>query len=240
MGILAIETSGPQGSIALCQNRASLAEMELERAPRRHAQTLVTQIRDLLGEHGLSVAALEGVAVSIGPGSFTGLRVGVVCAKVIAYATGCPLAAVDTLEAIAANSPTDIDRVHVVADAQRGDLFVGTYHRGTQGDWIVEAPPTILAREAWFEGLQTGDVVTGPGLAVSSRASSTNQKGSPALAWRRLPESTWIPSARTVATIGARQIARGLVADCRTLEPFYLRRSAAEERADAAGLTQQN
>ncbi len=237
MLILGIETSGTRGSIALFQNGACLAEAELEAAPRRHAQTLVTEIRELFGLHRLRIPSLEAIAVSVGPGSFTGLRVGVVCAKTLAFATGARLTAVDTLEAIAANSPPDVEIVHVITDAQRGDLFVGTYRRTAEGDWLREGPLAIAAGEAWFAGLRAGDVVTGPGLAKWREAHDASPNP-PATAWRGLPESVWTPSARAVAAIGARQIARGLVADCATLEPFYLRRSAAEERADAAGSSQ--
>jgi tRNA threonylcarbamoyladenosine biosynthesis protein TsaB len=224
MLILGIETSGPRGSIALCRDGVCLAEAELENAPRRHAQTLVSQIQATLERLRVRVADLEAVAVSVGPGSFTGLRVGVVCAKTLAYATGCRLAAVDTLEAIAANSPAGVDAVHVIADAQRGDLFVGTYHRTSDGDWVREGPPTILAAASWIAALGKGEIVTGPGLAAIRQSETA--------AWRSLPETAWTPSAHAVAAIGARQIARGLLANCATLEPFYLRRSAAEERAD--------
>jgi tRNA threonylcarbamoyladenosine biosynthesis protein TsaB len=234
MLILGIETSGARGSIALFQNGDCLAEAKLEDAPRRHAQTLVTQIRELFGQLALRIPALEAVAVSVGPGSFTGLRVGVVCAKTLAFATGARLAAVDTLEAIAANSPPDVEAVHVITDAQRGDLFVGTYRRAADGDWLREGPLSIVAGEAWFAGLHAGDVVTGPGLATWREAHDALPNPSET-AWRGLPESVWTPSARAVAAIGSRQIARGLVADCAALEPFYLRRSAADERADPAG-----
>jgi tRNA threonylcarbamoyladenosine biosynthesis protein TsaB len=228
MLILGIETSGLRGGIAVCRDGACLAETALENAPRRHAQTLVTQIQVTLADLDVRIADLDAVAVSIGPGSFTGLRVGVVCGKTLAYATGCRLAAVDTLEAIAANSPADLAEVHVIADAQRGDLFLGTYRRSADDDWIRTDPPSIVLAAEWMARLQAGDVVTGPGLTTVDRLPAS-------AAWRTLPESAWTPSPRTVAQIGARQIARGLLADCATLEPFYLRRSAAEERDDPAG-----
>jgi tRNA threonylcarbamoyladenosine biosynthesis protein TsaB len=164
--------------------------------------------------------------VSVGPGSFTGLRVGIVCAKTLAYATGCRLAAVDTMEAIAANSPPDVKVVQVIADAQRGDVYVGAYERGVDGVWRRESPLVILKADSWRAGLRIGEVVTGPGLAVI--------EDGPASGWRRLPQTTWIPSARTVAMIGQRQIERGILADCATLEPLYVRRSAAEEKAQQA------
>ena len=84
--------------------------------------------------------------MSVGPGSFTGLRVGVVCAKTLAYATGARLAAVDTLEAIAANSPPDVETVHVITDAQRGDLFVGTYRRTADGRLAPRRPARNCCR----------------------------------------------------------------------------------------------
>src|ERR1700685_4685945 len=101
MLILGTEPPGAGGSIAFCRDGVCLAEQSLEGAPRRHAQTLVSQIEATLGRLEFKMADLEGVAVSVGPGSFTGLRVGVVCAKTLAYAIGCPLAAGDTLAAIA-------------------------------------------------------------------------------------------------------------------------------------------
>ena len=227
MLILGIETSGPHGGIAICQDGVCLAESQLENAPRRHAQTLVIQIRDMFNRLGLRFSMLDAVAVSVGPGSFTGLRVGVVCAKTLAYATGCRLAAVDTLEAIAANSPPEVASVNVIDDAQRGDIFVATYHRSSDVGWLRNAPPAIFRADAWLASLTEGEIVSGPGLA--------NYCDSAGRIWRCLPETLWTPRARTVATIGALQIERGLSADCAALEPFYVRRSAAEEKADPAG-----
>jgi tRNA threonylcarbamoyladenosine biosynthesis protein TsaB len=224
MLILGIETSGPHGSIAVCRDEECLAEVELEDAPRRHAQTLVSQIGDTFGRLSLKIADLDAVAVSIGPGSFTGLRVGVVCAKTLAYAIGCQLVAVDTLETIAANSPPDVVSVDVIADAQRGDLFVANYRRNANVAWDRDQAPRIVRADEWFLALTERDVVSGPGLKVSQTAGTT--------VWRSLPESAWTPTARKAAQIGARRTRLGLTADIATLEPFYVRRSAAEEKAD--------
>jgi tRNA threonylcarbamoyladenosine biosynthesis protein TsaB len=224
---LGIETSGPRGGIALCRGDVCIAESMLEEAPRRHAQTLVSQIAETLGRHKLRVADLDAVAVSIGPGSFTGLRVGVVCAKTLAYATGCRLAAVDTLEAIAANCPGDVDAVHVMADAQRGDLFVGTYRRRSHEEWIREGPLTIVSADRWLAERSPGDVLSGPGLAIHAARLPGN--------CRLLPPPACTPQARVIAQIGWRHAERGQIADCAGLEPFYLRQSAAEERSGPAG-----
>jgi tRNA threonylcarbamoyladenosine biosynthesis protein TsaB len=219
--ILGIETSGLAGSVALCRGEECLFESQLEEAPRRHAQTLVSQIGALLARAGRKVRDLDAVAVSIGPGSFTGLRVGVVCAKTLSYATGCRLAAVDTLEAIAANSPSDVDRVNVLADAHRGDLYAATYRR-VGGSWVTERSPTIVAAPAWLAERGPDGVIGGPGLATYAQLVPA--------ACRQLATDTWTPRARVVAQLGGRQLEEGQAADCVTLVPFYLRRSAAEER----------
>jgi tRNA threonylcarbamoyladenosine biosynthesis protein TsaB len=224
MLILGIETSGLGGGVALCRDDVCIAESALQEAPRRHAQTLVSQIEQMFKQVNVRIDELDAVAVSIGPGSFTGLRVGVVCAKTLAYVLNRPLTAVDTLHAIAENSPLDIDRVSVVSDAQRGDIFVGTYARSGSA-WTCEAAPTIVAAQAWLADRRPDEVVLGPGLS--------RQEAALPLGCRRLPEAASIPAARVVARIGVRQIERGLLADCMTLEPFYLRRSAAEERREA-------
>ncbi len=224
MLILGIETSGSKGSIAVCRGRECLAESPLEDAPRRHAQTLVSQMRAALRHLKLRVADLDAVAVSIGPGSFTGLRVGVVCAKTLAYAARVRLAAVDTLLAIAANSPPDVGAVHVIADAQRGELFAAAFRRSPAGEWVAEGPTRLVPAATWAAARKRDDCITGPGLALCAEQIPS--------ACRRLSEEFWIPTARQVARLGARQIEHGETADCATLEPFYLRRSAAEEKAD--------
>ena len=224
MLILGIETSGSRGSIAVCRDEDCLADVELENAPRRHAQSLVSQIGELFRQLDLKIADLGAVAVSVGPGSFTGLRVGTVCAKTLAYATGARLAAVDTFEAIAANSPSDADAVQVIADAQRGDLFVADYRRLPAGQWACVHPPSIVRAVDWFASLTVRDLVSGPGLQ--------SYPPSGPIIWRCLPAPAWNPSARKVAEIGLRQIHLGRLADVETLEPLYLRRSAAEEKAD--------
>ena len=107
--ILAVDTSGMCGTIALRRDGELLAERELEQSRRRHAQTLISEVKELLDAHGLVSADVDIAAVSHGPGSFTGLRVGIVFAKTLAYVTGCRIAAVDTLQAIAEMKPVDAE-----------------------------------------------------------------------------------------------------------------------------------
>jgi tRNA threonylcarbamoyladenosine biosynthesis protein TsaB len=143
----------------------------------------------------------------------------------LAYATGCRLVAVDTLQAIAANSPAEVDRVHVIADALRGDAYVATYYL-SGGIWNAEHPPTIAAAGPWLAQRAPGDVISGPGLA--SYAQFVPQH------CRQLPAETLTPRAQVIARLGGEQLERGDTADCATLVPFYLRRSAAEERKSSS------
>jgi len=222
---LGIETSGRAASVALRADGQTLVERTLGESGRRHAQTLVAEIDAVLKQHGKNVGDCQLVAVSVGPGSFTGLRIGVVCAKTLAYATGCALAAVDTLACIAENSPPEIDDVHVIADAQRGDLYVGRYRRDAAGRFVQDEPIAIAAGQTWCAARAREDVVSGPGI-VRFEADLAG-------AGRVLPAELRNPTAARVADLGERRFRSGRVDDFWGLEPFYLRKSSAEEKWDA-------
>jgi tRNA threonylcarbamoyladenosine biosynthesis protein TsaB len=224
---LGIETSGFEGSIALRRDGAFVDACILDR--RRHAQTLVSQVQTLIGKYHLTTKDVDLVAVSQGPGSFTGLRVGVVFAKTFAFATGCRLAAVDTLQAVAMAAPDGIDHVSAVSDAQREQLFVGNYTRSSSGHWEPSAAVHVLGIESWCERVarQTGAgfAASGPGLSrIAEQLPKTIQI---------LPQDTWNPHASRIAAIGEELAERNKFADAALLEPFYLRRSSAEEKRDA-------
>jgi tRNA threonylcarbamoyladenosine biosynthesis protein TsaB len=225
MLILGIETSGSGGSIAVAQDRICLAESSLSREGRRHARTLVAEVRSLLAHLAVAPQRLDAVAVSIGPGSFTGLRVGVVCAKTLAYAVPMPLVAVDTFLAIAAQSPEGISSVQIVGDGQRGDLYVGRYQQTSQGTWRRSGDIGIRSAEAWLESLGSQDAASGPGL--SRHLDEVTRR------CRVLPARCHHPRAATIALLGFEGAASHEFADVWTIEPFYLRRSGAEEKADA-------
>lgn len=218
---LAIETSGLTGSIALALGDG-VHVRSLEQAGRRHAQTLTREIRELLSEHHVAPRELAGVGVSLGPGSFTGLRVGVMCAKTLGYALRCPVVGVETFRLIAEAVADDgVTRVHVIGDAQRGDLFLGEYSR-TEIGWRREGAHQIVPAEAWLASLGPDDIVTGPGL--------TKVTSYPTAARSLVTPETTQPSARVLALVARRQVLAGEADDFWTLAPIYLRPSAAEEQ----------
>jgi tRNA threonylcarbamoyladenosine biosynthesis protein TsaB len=224
MKLLGIDTSGREGTLALRVDGQPVGEKSLSQTGRRHAQTLVAEIDALLVESGLEYSELNAVAVSIGPGSFTGLRVGVACAKTLAWATGCQIVAVDTLQVIAQNSPADVANVWVISDAQRGDLFVGQYARGNNGLFTRTGNIEIAPAQSWCRERPSGSVVTGPGLLKYG--------GEFTKSVRQLDSNCWQPRAANVCLLGEQQFAKDNTADMWTLEPLYIRRSAAEEKRD--------
>lgn len=230
---LGVETSGLVGAVALRRGGETLDALSLEQVGRRHAQTLIAEVGSLLNRHGISPQQIEVVAVSVGPGSFTGLRVGIVFAKTLAFALGCRLVAVDTFRIIAATCPADVSQVFVVADAQRGDLFVGHYLReatvlsANPTSWIRHGDITIEPSEGWCQNFANASgsmsVVAGPAAELLRSRLPTHV--------RVLDEASHEPHAGMVAELGEKLAKASEFADPWTLEPFYLRRSAAEEKA---------
>ncbi|GDY10298.1 MAG: tRNA (adenosine(37)-N6)-threonylcarbamoyltransferase complex dimerization subunit type 1 TsaB [Planctomycetota bacterium] len=229
---LGVETSGMIGTVALRRAGQTIESVSLQQAGRRHAQTLIAEVDAMLRRAGVSSQQLNAVAVSIGPGSFTGLRVGVVFAKTLAYAIGCRLVAVDTFRAIAAASPANVSEVFVVSDAQRGDLFVGRYALGDStsgptriGEIAIESSIDFCQRVQQVANSRTNIAISGP-------AAATVQSALP-LTVQVLGSDLHSPKADFVAELGERQALAGEFSDPWQLEPFYLRRSAAEEKADS-------
>ena len=221
---LGIETSGKAGTVALRCHGEFLEQRSLDQAGRRHARSLVAEIAELFRAYDFQLRETQLVSVSIGPGSFTGLRVGVVCAKTLAYSTGCQLAAVDTFLAVAENSPRDVSEVFVITDAQRGELFLGRYCRDSDGLFQRQGEIEIVNRHVWCEERAQDDVVSGPG-AVQFQDSLDDR-------CRILETPFCTPRADVVARLGERLIERDAADDFWSLEPFYIRKSAAEEKWD--------
>lgn len=192
---------------------------------RRHAADLVPTIRDLLQQAGLAVGDLSAIAVGLGPGSFTGLRVGLAAAKMLAYASKVPLIGFDSLEAIARNAPGDAPRVRVAADAQRSELYIADFARDSADQPLKRLGPTqIISAEARRASFQPGDFAIGPALErstltlpdfVRSGGSSENH-----------------PDGLRLLELARDAFQEGQFDDPWQIEPVYLRRSAAEEKRD--------
>jgi len=227
MRVLAIETTERVGSLAAMCDRNLLAQLDLSRQ-QRTAQSLAPGLRTLLKEVGWQPGDVELVAVTIGPGSFTGLRVGLTTAKTFAYAVGAEILGVDTLQTVAAGAPGDINALSVAVDAQRGEVVAGSFQRGQDGWFAPTGKAQLIDADKWLSGLAPGAVVTGPVLRKLSDRVPENL--------RVLEPQYWLPRAANVARLAARDYAAGRRADLWALVPCYSRRPAAEERWAKRGL----
>lgn len=227
MHILAIDTSTAAGSVAALDGQSLLGERSLE-TQRRTAQTLAPAISQLLQDVHWKPSDIQLIAVTRGPGSFTGLRLGVTTAKSLAYAVGAEVIGLNALDVILAQARADAEfaRVCAVMDAHRQQLFSKTI-APAPGHELPQTiqPTTIVGIDQWLDRLSANQLVTGPGLRkVQSRLPGASRVTDPAL---------WTPQARTVGVLAHRSYQRGARGDLWSLVPNYYRPSAAEEKASA-------
>jgi tRNA threonylcarbamoyladenosine biosynthesis protein TsaB len=230
--LLALDTSTPRAVLAVTGADGETVTAAPDPAV-RHGRVLVPAVRALLAAARLTLAELDGLVVGLGPGSYTGLRIGLTAVKTLAYAAHKPLAGLDSLDIVARNAPAAARRVAVIADAQRGDLYVADFIREAPGAVPVRVVPTrIEPFEAWAAGLAEETLVLGPAATLERVLAHL-----PATA--RLPnnpEAHW-PDPHRLAELALEVWQSGRRDDPWFLEPVYLRRSAAEEQWDrkAAG-----
>jgi tRNA threonylcarbamoyladenosine biosynthesis protein TsaB len=221
VNVLALETTERIGSVAAAVDDDVLLELTLD--PRqRSAQSLAPGIQALLARAGWRPGDVDLVATPAGPGSFTGLRVGVATAKAFAYSVQAEVLGVDTLEAIASRAPAHVRRLSAAVDAQRGQVIVQTFERGPDAWWQPVGAARLVDIDAWLQGVGPGVWITGPVLRKMAD---------------RLPERLavldphcWAPTAGAVARLAVRDYARGRRDDVWSLVPRYGRPSAAEEK----------
>jgi tRNA threonylcarbamoyladenosine biosynthesis protein TsaB len=219
---LILETSGRVGWVAVAQDAQLLAARRLDEA-RRHARDLPPTVADLLAGQGWKPREVQAVIVSRGPGSYTGLRVGLMSAKTFAYAMGCHLIALETFACIAVQAPPVAEVLDVLSDAQQGKVYWQRFTRAPGGaDWIAATPLTIEDLSNWVSARPAEAWVTGPALHVYRS---------------RLPgdlplvdQADWDPKPENLLCLGFAAYQAGEFADFWRLEPLYLRPSAAEEK----------
>jgi tRNA threonylcarbamoyladenosine biosynthesis protein TsaB len=224
MLLLAVDTSGKNGSLALARVMPGPSESEirvLEVVPLAggaFSAQLVPQIAALLEKHGHSKRDLGAFAVASGPGSFTGLRVGLAAIKALAEALRRPIVAISLLEAVACSGAAR-GRVLAALDAGRGDVYVGDYELDSQ---VLMHSERLLSREAFIAEAKgtdaTGKAVVTPdaGLAETVRAAGIQV------------ERIEYPNGGVIAQLGWEHLQRGQTVRPEELEANYIRHSDAE------------
>ena len=219
---LILETSGRVARLGLARGGAVVGRAELD-SSRRHAREMMPTAAALLKAEGVQPRHLTGVMASTGPGSYTGLRVGLVTAKALAYALGCELRAVGAFWAVAHQSPAGAERVWVTSDALQGQVYAQRFALRHDG-WLPDSTLQILAVGAFAAQIAPGDWLSGPGLgAYDSRLPQANA---------RVAEADREPRVESVFVVGKRLGQPLTQEEMFALEPLYLRGSSAEEKAN--------
>ncbi len=229
--LLAVDTSGKNGSLALARLTPGQSESEinvseisvLEVVPLAggtFSAQLVPQIAALLKKHGYGKTDLGAFAVASGPGSFTGLRVGLAAIKALAEALQKPIVAISLLEAVAWSSAAH-DRVLAALDAGRGDVYVGDYELEPLVRHCRMHSERLLSREGFLADARGKAVVTPDAvLAETVRAAGT--------ATGIRVELIDYPNSGTIARLGWEHLQRGQTVRPEELEANYIRHSDAE------------
>jgi tRNA threonylcarbamoyladenosine biosynthesis protein TsaB len=228
MKILALETSATAGSVAITDGERLLIELSLP-ADQRSARTLASAMHKALRDVGWRASEVELVAVTTGPGSFTGLRVGVVTAKTFAYAVGCQVIGVNTLEAIASGVAVQDADIATVIDAQRSELFTARWRRGKSESALSDDlrcldETKVMSFDVWMKTLKAGDYVVGAGLEKLCEPLPPGVNVAAGELWQ--------PRAQQVAALGLQAYRKRGGDDLFSLVPKYGRRTAAEEQWD--------
>ena len=232
MLILAFETSAKAGSVALWQDGKLLGE-SYQNTGLTHSQTLLAMAEDLLSSCGFAPADVTAVAVAAGPGSFTGVRIGVAAAKGFAWGLEIPCCGVSTLEAMAENFGAYEGYVVAVMDARRSQVYNGVWQaqRGvlTRKSEVRAIPLSQLCEEL--------EAVTQPIYLVGDGSSLTYQTLKDRIPNLILPpEHRMHQRAAGVALVAEKMLQNGESCDAAGLKPNYLRLSQAErERLEKTG-----
>ena len=221
--ILALETATPRGSVALVSGGAVRSEVFLPPGPRASG-SYIAAVEALFASAGAAAGDVSAVAVSAGPGAFTGLRVGMAAAKGFCFGWGVPLVPVPTLLALAVRFPGEGRIVCPVQDARRGEVYAALF-RWDGGELARLSPDMVLA-----PALLPGRIPDGDALLCGDGVPPFGALFREALGDRAtfVSGDEGLPRAAAVGIVGERIFLDGGAEDPRTVVPFYLRSSGAE------------
>ena len=226
-----MDTSTQVSSVAVLARGQLAAEITMQ-ARLTHSETLMPHVAQALAMAGVKKEALTGIAVSIGPGSFTGLRIGLAAAKAMSYALSVPLVGISSLEALALHYAVPGVSILALMDAQKKNAYVEELHWETTGAGLrllVDAPVSV---RPLAEAVARAEALASAGRTVVLLGDIVQKRvaGKVALPAGVLvpPPQLLLPRAAHVAWLGSQRLAAGEADNVMDLEPSYLRRSEAE------------
>ncbi len=223
MVVLGIDTATAVASVGLVRGGKLLAE-ESRRAVSGHTEILLPLIADLLAQSSMSLAELSGIGVSIGPGSFTGLRVALSTVKGFAYALGHRVVGVSTLEALAHTVKDWEGLVCPLLDARKHEVYAALFHRDWHGRLERLTPDLVLTPHALLERITAPCLFLGDG--VDPYGQLIREQCQPAVSI--LPFVSYHPRGAVVAHIACERLCLGEQEDLHSLTPRYVRLPKAE------------
>jgi len=230
MIILSVDSATPVAGVAIIDQNKILAENFLNTG-NTHSEQLLPLVAQTLQGVKLTLKDIDGIAVSIGPGSFTGLRIGLATAKGLAQVGKIKLAAVPTLDALAQNLVGTRGYICPILNARKSEVYTALYEtRGSELNRISEyqaLSPAVLCQQ--LKELQQTVTFLGDGV-FAYREVISSQMGEQAQ-WA--PLHNMLPRASSLALLGLKKLSEGKTEDIFTLTPFYLRKSEAEVKWEA-------
>ncbi len=224
MSILAIDTATQVSSVAVLKEGRLLAELTMQ-GKLTHSETLLPHIEQVLKMAAVAKEELTGIAVSNGPGSFTGLRIGLAAAKAMSYVLGIPLVGVSTLQALAYQLPAPGVRVMCLLDAQKGNAYVESYRWENNSLQVVDSVQVAKITDIVAACANMSEQVILLGDAVQKKvAGKLELPANVSVA----PPHIVMPRAACVAMLGQAKMMAGETDNVMDLEPVYIRRSEAE------------
>ena len=235
--ILALETSSRQTSVALLEDNQLVAQVES--GGQSTSASLIPNIQSLFERVDWGIREVELIAVTKGPGSFTGLRIGITTAKTLAFAAETSIIGMNTLMVIAEQARTSLAQsatidaplscrnlIKTALNAQRQQLFAADF--SLQSSPSDEISTQIMDRQAWLDSLQPGQIVTGPGIQpLLSRLEQRTDL-------HVVSPDLRLPKAETLGRLAGRQAQIGKFDDLWKLQPEYFRPSYAHEKVIAS------
>lgn len=226
MKILALDSSSIVATVALVDEEKLMGEIIVNHK-KNHSEKLMPIIEQLLDEVEERIEDVDGFGVCVGPGSFTGIRIGVSTVKAFAQATHKPLVGISTLEGLAFQLPYSRGIICPLLDAQRNQIYTGLYKWEGNQMFSIEEDQAIKVEE-WIEKLKdrTEDIhLVGDGVAKFSSLFQKKLGEKVSVA----PSIVRMPRASSIASLALQRIQKGEITDYKDLHPHYIRQSQAEQ-----------
>ncbi|MBI5682370.1 MAG: tRNA (adenosine(37)-N6)-threonylcarbamoyltransferase complex dimerization subunit type 1 TsaB [Deltaproteobacteria bacterium] len=224
MKILAIDTGMPSGSIAILEDDSLIAEC-MPCAEKTHAEKLLPSIDSILKSSGIRLNDIDCFAVTIGPGSFTGLRIGISTVKGFAWCLKKPVVGVSTLKTLAMNILHSDKLICPILDARKEEIYAGIYKREEE-TLTAEKDDCVIKPCELVKHLNRQTIFLGGGIKIYGDVIKSELGDNAVFA----PHDLWHIRASNIAKLALREVEKGNIQSPETIVPYYIRRSEAETK----------